>query len=140
MLRFISSVVDSAGNPGRTEPFGILAVRPERVEGYGEDAQGRLVEVQTFLVRQAHHERKWLRDRNSENQNSVSNRPVILHEQLGVPFDVDLLGHRHTLEVFVQDPPGLRSPPSDVDRDLMVHDELEQLFEWGESVRLHVLP
>jgi hypothetical protein len=71
---------------------------------------------------------------------SVRHRPVILHNQLGVPFDVDLLNDRHTLEVFIQDPTGLGSPPSEVDRDLMIHGELKQLVERRKTIGLDVLP
>ncbi|CBE69149.1 protein of unknown function [Candidatus Methylomirabilis oxygeniifera] len=59
---------------------------------------------------------------------------------MGVPFDVDLLGHRHTLEVFVQDPTGLGSPPSEIDRDLMIHGKLKQLVERWKTIGLDVLP
>jgi len=57
---------------------------------------------------------------------------------LRVSLHVDLLDHWYVLEVFIQDPTGLRSPTSDVHRDLVVNSELKQVLERREPIRLDV--
>jgi hypothetical protein len=48
------------------------------------------------------------------------------------------LHNRNTLEVRVQDPPGPSSASSDINRDPVVHHELEQLLQGWLPVGLHM--
>ncbi len=59
---------------------------------------------------------------------SIHDALVALHDQLRIAFHVNLLCDRNSLEVFIQDPPGLGSGPSDEDRDLVIHRKREEFL------------
>lgn len=65
---------------------------------------------------------------------SVRDRPVILHEQLGIARHIDLLDDGDLPEVFVQDPSSLRSSPAHIDGDVLIDRELEELLERRQPV------